>query len=221
VSGRYGFLRRWQIALRESGLSKAAKSVGAFLSFRMGQDGTIATSDYPAIGTLAKDASISESTAGRGLRELHRAGLVDVQSGKGRRVVNRYTLTLPDHLDVRVEYVLSGGKTRHHDGLTRSITTGDSVKDDVENPSPRPTSIAVSNALAAASSSPNGDSPQECTEGGELEESLTAAQARAEVEAYEQERRQGSTKEEPVAPPWSGGSWKDHVAKREAGRSDG
>jgi DNA-binding transcriptional ArsR family regulator len=150
VSGRrYGFLRRWQIALRESGLSKAAKAVGAFLSFRMNQDGTIEGNQFPAIERVAKDAGYSRSAAVYALRELRRAGLVDVESGKGRHVVNRYTLTIPDHLEVRIEYVLSGGKTVPAEVENGQSTTRKRSKDDVENGQPLPTSNAVSIARAA------------------------------------------------------------------------
>jgi hypothetical protein len=156
VSGRYGHLRRWQIALRESGLSKAAKALGAFLSFRMNERGTIAGGQYPSIETLAKDASWSPRSADGALKELRQAGLIDVNSGKGRRVVNRYTLTIPDHLEVRVEYVLSGGKTAPEKAQT---TTGKGAKVDVENAQGVRTSIAVSNAKAAASPPADAGSP--------------------------------------------------------------
>ena len=92
------FLIEWRTALRSSDLSWKAKLVGFVLSTHMDAQGG---SCFPAIPTIAREASISERSVQTGLRELERAGVVVTERRGGRRLgggyaSNTYRARLPE-----------------------------------------------------------------------------------------------------------------------------
>jgi DNA-binding MarR family transcriptional regulator len=73
-------------------LSLAAKALAARLMAKYADRQGVA---YPSIGRLARDLGVSLSTMNRTVAELHRAGFIDIVSGKKGGRPNHYTLTWP------------------------------------------------------------------------------------------------------------------------------
>jgi|SRR5258705_838958 hypothetical protein len=73
-------------------LSLAAMALAARLMAKYADRQGVA---YPSVGRLARDLGVSLSTMNRAVAELHRAGFIDIVSGKKGGRPNHYTLTWP------------------------------------------------------------------------------------------------------------------------------
>lgn len=92
------FLILWRTALRDSEVGHLAKLVGYTLATHMDGNGG---SCFPGLTLVAREASISERSARKAIRELETAGLVRTARGGGRSSggyysSNRYWAVLPD-----------------------------------------------------------------------------------------------------------------------------
>jgi GntR family transcriptional regulator len=95
-------------------LSPFATLVYVYLGRRASND----TGDcFPPIPTIATDLNLSESTAGRALRELRRVGLLEsARRGRGRS--NAYTLVLPRDVELPSRTVPQTDQDGHKNGPT-------------------------------------------------------------------------------------------------------
>jgi Helix-turn-helix domain len=84
---------RWRHALRESGLSPTAKSVGQHLANYMNNTTGYA---WPSVDTLAGDSGWHRRTVQHALDELEAKGYMTRLKGGGRRHTTRYFMGFPD-----------------------------------------------------------------------------------------------------------------------------